>query len=114
MKEALEKFCEDDRDKEIDLTTEDGKLLVSLFGGLLERLCWLRGEDCLLGAIKLVNMPHHLTLVRVMTVDGVQTATRDPENRLDDVLQGADSAGETVVLPGFEGEWVLGVDPYRD
>jgi len=126
MKEALEKAvkemnsdrarnCLDDlSDKEIDLTTEDGKLLVSLFGGLLEKLVWLRGEDCLLGCIRLVNQPHHITLVRVHDVDGTQEATRDPENRLDDVLAGSDGAGETVKLPGLEGEWVLGVDPYRD
>mgnify|MGYP001282407958 CR=1 FL=1 len=126
MKEALEKAAEemnsdparnsldDPNDKEIDLTTEEGKLLVSLFGGTLEKLTWLRGEDCLLGCVRLVRAPHHLTLVRVHTVDGVQEATRDPHNRLDDVLRGADSAGDTVELPGFNGEWVLGVDPYRD
>jgi hypothetical protein len=121
MKEVLERNPDfvsnpssDTDDLEIDLTTEDGKLLVSLFGGTLEKLTWLGGEDCLLGCVRLVRAPHHLTLVRVHTVDGVQEATRDPHNRLDDVLRGADSAGDTVELPGFEGEWVLGVDPYRD
>jgi len=102
-------------DKQIDLTTSDGKLLVALFGGTLEKLTWLEGEDVLLGCIILLNVRHHVTLVRVHTVDGMQEPTRDPHGRLEDILAGDyDGVPETVELPGFEGEWVLGVDPYRD
>jgi len=104
-----------DGDKIIDLTTDTGKEIVAAFGGLLEKLAWLQGEDVLFGCVTLFGVKHHVTIVRVMQDEmGYQVGTRDPEERLDDVLKGADCSGYTVELPGFEGEWVLGVDPYRD
>lgn len=102
-------------DKNIDLTTETGKEIVASFGGLLENLVWLDGEDVLFGCAILFGVRHHVTIVRVEQDEtGCQVGTRDPENRLDDVLKGADSSGYVVELPGFEGEWVINIDPYRD
>lgn len=98
--------------KPIDLETPVGMALAGMFGRL-EKLEWFENEDCLLGTVTILGTYHHVTFVRVHHPGGVQTGTHDPENRLDDVLCGADCAGYTVKLPGFEGEWVVGVDPYR-
>lgn len=107
--------CDDPEDKTIDLTTEKGKQLVDAFGGMLKKLAWLRGEDCLLGNILILRTMHFLTCVRVEYKDGEgYVGTRDPEGRLDDVLRMAHDGGpETVELPGFEGEWVICIDPFR-
>ncbi len=112
MSDPARNTLDDPKDEPIDLTTEEGKKLVAGCGGLLEKLTRLEGEDVLLGRIVLLGVSHHITLVRV---DEDGTPTRDPENRLEDILAG-DYGGPplTVELPGMEGEWVLGVDPYRD
>jgi hypothetical protein len=83
--------------------------------GPLEGFTWMdkEEEDTLKGTVIIFGVHHHVTLVRVHYPDGVQTGTRDPHNRLEDILAGAEHAGQTVEVPGFEGEWVVGVDPYR-
>lgn len=116
MKEILEQFCINDaNNKVVDLTTMTGKKLIRGFRASLESLEWLEGEDVLFGAISFFGTMHHVTCVRV-TEDRFlcQVGTNDPHNRLDDVLAGSEGAGETVELPGFEGRWVIGIDPFRD
>lgn len=99
----------------VRLDTEDGQKLAGMFGKL-ETLRWLNEEDCLLGTVFIFGVPHHVTFVRVhFNVDDVLEATNDPHKRLDDILSDSDYDGtpQTVELPGFEGEWVIGVDPFR-
>jgi hypothetical protein len=81
----------------------------------LEGLTWMDKdeEDVLKATVLIFGVHHHVTFVKVTTEDGVQVATRDPHGRLEDILAGADGAGMTVQIPEFEGEWVVGVDPYR-
>lgn len=88
--------------------------IAAAFGPLLD-LGWMdkEVEDTLKGTVILFGAYHHVTFVRVTTDDGVQVGTRDPYARLDDILTGAEGAGTTVEIPGFEGEWVVGLDPYR-
>lgn len=97
---------------EVPMTPELKKMF-----GKLEDLSWMNKdkEDVLKGTVVIFGTCHHVTLVRVRNDDGcVQVGTRDPYERLEDVLAGADGCGQTVEVPGFEGEWVVGVDPYRD
>ncbi len=75
----------------------------------------LEGEDTIFGQVLIFGVRHHVTFVKV-TRDpqtGEQVGTNDPHERLDDILAGADGAGETVEIPGVEGDWVCGVDPHR-
>ena len=110
-------------EKEVPITPE----LAGMFGKL-EKLAWLEGEDCLLGTIHVFGVPHFVTCVRVHLVCWEHTegdacplnhhrheGTNDPHNRLEDILTGDYDGPPTVVkLPGLEGDWVIGVDPYRD
>ena len=103
-------------EKIVDLHTVTGNAIAGMFGRL-EKLSWYQDEDCLLGTVSVLGVRHHVTFVRVERAkDGMLFATRDPHDRLDDILAGSyDGAPATVSLPGpdLEGEWVVGVDPYR-
>lgn len=82
--------------------------------GPLENFKMYEGEDCALGTVLILGVPHHVTFVKVETNKrGIQVGTNDPYERLDDVLKGEEHAARTVKLPGHSGEWVVGVDPHR-
>lgn len=105
--------------KDIDLTTASGLTLAHMFAPLTH-LTWhgddaYEPEDVLIGTLHVFGVGHFVTLVRVhRDVEGMLVGTNDPHNRLEDVLAGADEGSpQTIELPGFEGEWVLGVDPHR-
>lgn len=85
--------------------------------GELEELEWLEDEDVLHGTVRVLGTPCHVTLVKVERPEdgGPLEATRDPHNRLDDILAGDyDGEPRTIELPGLQGEWVIGLDPFRD
>ncbi len=74
-------------------------------------------EDCAHATVRILGVAHHVTFVRVHWVDGVQVGTNDPYGRLDDILAGAEGAARTISLKklfNLDGEWVVGLDPYRD
>jgi hypothetical protein len=111
-KEALVQSAQDmGKSREVPISDE----LAGMFGKL-EKLSWYEDEDCLLGTVYVLGVPHFVTFVRVTYDEASCTvATRDPNNRLDDILAGCyDGPPMTVRLPGFEGDWIVGVDPYRD
>jgi hypothetical protein len=88
--------------------------IAGAFSPHLEDFTLYDGEDCALGTVRIFGVRHHVTFVKVHTVDGVQTATNDPHDRLSDILNGSEGPGETVQIPSLKGEWIVGVDPYRD
>lgn len=93
---------------------ETGGEITLLRIGAVHDISLLEGEDCLLGTTHILGVPHHVTFVRVTRNEqGLQVATRDPVNRLERVL-GAYGRAATVKLPWLEGEWVIGIDPYRE
>lgn len=73
-------------------------------------------EDNLLGVATIAGSHFHVELLSVVDGDdplGVQTATRDPYNRLDSLSDDVEPDGgfQTVTLDGFPGEWVLHIYP---
>jgi hypothetical protein len=95
---------------ELDLRSKQYAPLREMFGPL-SHLSWYDDEDCLLGAVTIFGVLHHVTCVRV---NDVGEPTNDPHQRLEDILAGCyDGQPQTVELPGLEGEWVIGVDPHR-
>lgn len=112
LKKDLEEIAEQlNVEKQIPITAP----LEDMFG-CLERLAWLPDEDCLLGTVAILGVEHHVTFVRVVRgEDNILRPTRDPYDRYEDILSGDfDGSPQTVEIPGLEGEWVVGVDPYRD
>lgn len=85
------------------------------FGGIYD-LRSLRDEEPhnYLGKVDIFNVPHHVFLVRVKTVDGMQMAVSDPYNRLDDATAGDPGYAHTVEVPGLPGEYVIFIQPFRD
>jgi hypothetical protein len=71
-------------------------------------------ENCLSGSITLWGVNFHVTGVQVETVGDMQKAVNDPHKRLDDIYA-MDPEGifQTVRLDDFEGEWVVGISPYK-
>lgn len=89
-------------------------IIKDAFAPDLEDFSFYEDEDCALGTARIFGVRHHVTFVKVHEVDGVQTATNDPYDRLSDILDGAEGPAQTVQLPPYEGSWVVGIDPYRD
>jgi hypothetical protein len=80
--------------------------------------CWepTDNEATMLGTLRIYGVNHHVTAIQVTDDDeGYQTAVNDPYGRLDDAYAAdADGIFQTVEIPGYPGEWVLHITPYKD
>ncbi len=82
--------------------------------GPLENLRRLDGSDVLKGTVHLFGVLHHVLLIKVATVDGLQIAVNDPDGYFDQLQAAAmDNAGPfaTVNVPGFPGDFAALICP---
>lgn len=113
MKDVLEKIADEmNHRNDIPMTDE----LRAAFSGL-ENLSWMDKdeEDVLLGKVLIFKVPHHVTFIRVVYDEKLMMlrATRDPYDRLEDIYARiTEGVPQTVNVPGFEGDWVVSVEPY--
>jgi hypothetical protein len=82
--------------------------------GPLENLRLLEDTTVLKGIVHVFGVLHHVWFIRVVVVDGVQVAVKDPHGYFDQLQAAAiGNSGpfQTVTVPEFPGDFVVLVGP---
>lgn len=84
-------------------------LCVGPFHGLTK----IPDTECWHGTLFLLDVPHHVTLIRVHVVNDEQLPVLDPDDLFGQLRAlEADRPYHTIRVPGLDGDYVVALEPY--